>query len=119
MPKLCDKCGEDHEMLFSKEVIALYEEICETDDPVERAALMIEMAELFVNDTDDTDEQLGEDVHDLLTKVIEKRVVYDRSAMALARVIMRTMPSFLDLHEGLDEEDTKDPEPEDPKTKAN
>lgn len=92
-------------MLFSKEVIALYHKIKDESDPSERAELMIEMAELFVEETDDTDPHLGEDVHDIVTEVIQSRIVADRKSMSLARVIMRSIPSYLSDHADLTDDD--------------
>lgn len=116
MPKLCTKCGEDHEMLFTKEVIDIYDLVCSTSDQLERAELMIELAQTFIGVTDDTDEHLGEDVHDMLTKVIQNQMVYERSAMALARVLMRTLPGYIEAHKDMEDDDIEEDKD---KTKAN
>lgn len=105
MPKLCPDCGEDHDMLFSKRVIELYEQIVATTDAYERAELMMEMAEAFVEDTEDTDHHLGEDIHDILTEVIQTKVVSDRKQMALARILMRSLPAYVLEHAPPPEED--------------
>jgi hypothetical protein len=94
MPKLCPDCGEDHDMLFSPRVLDLYYVILQTEDPVQRAELMLEMGETFVGDIDDTDEDLGEDIHEMIGHVIQNRMSYERSVMLLARVMMRSLPSY-------------------------
>ncbi len=85
-------------MLFSKEVIDLYEEIAATPDPADRYEMLIELAEIFVGQTDDTDHHLGEDIHALVTDFLESRVNFERKAMSLARVLMRSLPTYVLEH---------------------
>jgi hypothetical protein len=107
MPKLCPDCGDDHDMLFSNRVTEIYEAIVDMTDPDDRAELMLELAQVFVEDTDDTDQSLGEDVHDLLSDFIEQRMKFERSSMRLARVLMRTLPAYVEAHADMVvEEDT-------------
>lgn len=113
--KKCPDCGDDHEVMFSEEVLSLYEEVCEAADKYERADFMIELAKQFCGDADDTDEYLGEDIHALLTEVIQNRVVYERSAMALGRLLMRHIPAYLEVHGSMEEPESSGPAKPDPK----
>ncbi len=108
MPKLCPDCGEDHDMLFSKVITEIYKAILDAADSNERAEHMLELAQVFVEETDDTDQHLGEDIHDLLSDFIDKRMQFERSSMRIARVLLRTLPAYVAAHG--DEDATPDTE---------
>lgn len=97
MAKICPDCGEDHEIIFSEEILEFFKEILEADK-YERAELMIDMAKQFCAEADDTDESIGEDLHSLLTEVIQNRVLFERSALTLARVLIRMLPQYVEAH---------------------
>jgi hypothetical protein len=83
-------------MPFSKEAIDLFKMITRSDDDeIEKAEMMLQLANLFVDDTSDTDEGVNEEIHDLVSNVVESRITYERHAMLLARILMRSIPQFL------------------------
>lgn len=92
-------------MKFTKEIVDLYEQIKETEESDEKIEMMLELAELFVSQTEDTDTSLDEDMHDLIQNVISSRMYADRAAMLLARVILRHMPSYVLEHSSVDDTD--------------
>ena len=88
-------------MPFSKEAVDVFKQIQKTEDPSDRVDLMLQLAMVYVNDLDETDEAIGEEIHDMVADVIERRSAYERQAMLLARVLMRSIPPFLaQNHEG-------------------
>jgi len=95
-------------MTFSKDLIDMYNEVKKTEDPDLRTELLIQMANMFVEDSDCSNEDIGEDVHNMIADVIETRLSYERHALALGRVLMRSIPDYMDEHPEEEEPDTDD-----------
>lgn len=106
MGKSCPACGEDP-MPFSKEVVALFKKILQTEDDLEKAELMLQLSALFVEDTAETDEDVSEEVHDVVADVVDSRMAYERHAMFLARILLRSIPQYLHQNPESEEEPSK------------
>jgi len=78
--------------LFSKELAALRHRVQNARTEDQRFELMIKLAEQFVGDMSDMDENLDEKWQLLNARVIESRLAFEKHSLALARALLRSMP---------------------------
>ena len=97
--KSCPFCGRQHGAPFSKEVIELFQKIRQTVDEDDRADLMVQLARQFTDDVTETDETVDENIHDMISDILESLHRLDQSAMRLARVLVRSIPEYLSATE--------------------
>jgi hypothetical protein len=96
----CPSCGDVHDDLFSDELVALWRKVQKTEDEQTRFELMVKLAGQFVEDISDTDEGVGETLHGLIANVIESRLAFEKNSLALARVLMRSLPHLVTEGDG-------------------
>ncbi len=91
----CPSCGDVHNDLFSDELDARWRRGQKTAHEQSRFELMGKLAGQCVEDISDTDEGVGEELHGLIADVIESRLAFEKHSLALARVLMRSLPHFV------------------------
>lgn len=96
------------EMIFSTEMVDLYQLILEESDPDRRKVMLIDLAEMYLLEVDHSDETIPEYIFNLVNGLQRDRIIYDASSLELARELMRNIPAFEAALEDMppEEEDT-------------
>lgn len=92
--KTCPDCGQNHSA-YSEEMKALFERYQAETDPNEREALLIVLANLFIEQEDPSDLHLSEDVQELINAAEEKHMAYHNSILRVGRVVARSLQYIL------------------------
>ncbi len=80
---------------FSQTLLSLYQSIQDASSKEERGVLMMEFAEAFAEDHDDTDTELIEDCHDYFSEYAKAQVAFRHAAMKLSRIGLECIEQFL------------------------
>jgi hypothetical protein len=83
----CPTCGAptQDDGVFSDDALRLAMTIAETNDPVERKQLMIELSDIVAEDVMDFLLEVPEGAHQMLNELAHVRLEYEQAALRVAR----------------------------------
>jgi hypothetical protein len=105
----CPGCGHVHEAPFSVEIRDIAAQLDAATQADERAALMIELADLYASDFDWTDDNLPEEMHGAVEDYLQLKAETSASAFRLGRLLMRLIGAYQRHIEGESSDPVRSP----------
>lgn len=88
---VCDECGQAHDGPFTPELLDLFNRVGTTGDSHERQLLLVELAETFAGNLDQTDLGTPEGIHQLVTNAFSAVRRSEQAWLVLGREIARVI----------------------------
>jgi hypothetical protein len=93
--ELCPHCGYVHERPFSDRALQLYHQVQATKDEGERTQLLAQLANVYAEDFDSTNEEFDDKIHHEVDDFVAARLEFEQAAMQLGRTLLRAMNSYM------------------------
>ncbi len=99
----CPECSKTHDVTFSHKLMDLYRRHQNATSREERAALVKEFAQAFVEEHDLTDAELTDDYHLYFEDYEKARKNFDIEALKVSRLAVHVIRDYIEAN-GLDDE---------------
>lgn len=93
---LAPESSDSSPLPFSDEVLRLVQQIKTTRPKSERMNLMAELALIFADEHDETDEAASDIYHDFIDEYRQAQVSYQQAALRLARLAVQCVDAVLE-----------------------
>jgi hypothetical protein len=106
--EICPSCGIAHANPFSDDVLALARRVLQHDSGEERNTLILELADLYVQESDVGDLSVPEDLHVFVEDCLQAETQVTSANLRLGRFLLRAVEAFNNHQQGINE-DLPDP----------
>lgn len=89
--EVCPSCGEVHSPSpFTPEMLSLFQEL-QNAPPTERSEILLEMADFFMREVDETDQEFPDWVHTMVEKAENAQKKTHRAMLRIGRMVVRNI----------------------------
>lgn len=104
MSEKCVTCGKDHEAPFSEGVLVLARQIFQLPPGDQRNMLVMELVDLYSEDSDWANLHLPEEMHSLMEDYLQAKAHVASAGFRLGRYLLRAVGSYEQHREGAQQE---------------
>ena len=90
----CPTCGKDHDAPFDAEVLALSRKIFEMPPGDARNILVMELVDLYSDDSDWSNLHLPEELHALMEEYLQVKAAMAATGFRLGRYLLRAIGNY-------------------------